>query len=79
MLEKHPLAFKEAAICTFRFLQKSLKSFFMWNGPHLSLSIGGLLFKLINCLERTKVVLLPPAPAFLESLDHPETAELRDI
>lgn len=79
MPEKHPLAFKKAVICTLHFLQRSLKAPFMWNDPCLILGVRGLLFKWMNCFEGTEVVLLPPAPVFLEPLDHPGTAELRDI
>jgi len=31
----------------------------------------------MNCLEEIEVVLLSPAPSFLEPLDHPGTAKLR--
>lgn len=78
MLEKHPLAFKKAVICTFHFLQRSFKSPFMWNGPCFILSVRGLLFKWMNCLEGIEGV-LSPAPAFLEPLGHPGIAELRGI
>lgn len=43
----------------------------MWNGPCLILNVRGHLFKRINCLEGTEVVVLPPAPVVLEPLDHP--------
>lgn len=76
MLEKHPLAFEKAVICTFHFLQKSLKFPFMRNGPLLISGVRGL-FKWMDCLEGTEVFLLPPV--FLKPLDHPWTAEFVGI
>lgn len=64
MLEKHPLAFKKAAICAFHFLQRSLTPPLMWDSPRLVLGVRVRLFKWRNHLEGTEVFLLLPAPAF---------------